>query len=58
MAIEYLCEVAHAQARYLGWLGADERAWDACAERDVSRERVARFGGGSAIVGWLGGWLV
>jgi hypothetical protein len=25
--IEYLCEVAHAQARYLGWLGENEQAW-------------------------------
>jgi radical SAM protein with 4Fe4S-binding SPASM domain len=25
--VEYLCEVAHAQARYLGWLGEKERAW-------------------------------
>jgi MoaA/NifB/PqqE/SkfB family radical SAM enzyme len=39
--VEYLCQVAHAQARYLGLLGADERAWE--IERTVSRERVARF---------------
>jgi len=26
--VEYLCDVAHAQAQYLGLLGADERAWD------------------------------
>ena len=25
--VEYLCEVAHAQARYLGWLGEDEKGW-------------------------------
>jgi radical SAM protein with 4Fe4S-binding SPASM domain len=25
--VEYLCEVAHAQARYLGWLGENEQAW-------------------------------
>jgi radical SAM protein with 4Fe4S-binding SPASM domain len=25
--VEYLCEVAHAQARFMGWLGVDERAW-------------------------------
>jgi hypothetical protein len=24
MPVEYLCEVAHAQARYLGWPGEDE----------------------------------
>lgn len=39
--VEYLCEVAHAQARYLGLLGADERAWE--IEPAASRERVARF---------------
>jgi len=26
--VEYLCEVAHAQARYLGLVGKDEQAWD------------------------------
>jgi sulfatase maturation enzyme AslB (radical SAM superfamily) len=26
--VEYLCEVAHAQARYLGWLGDNERGWE------------------------------
>ena len=26
--VEYLCEVAHAQARYLGWLADGERAWE------------------------------
>jgi len=26
--VEYLCEVAHAQARWLGWLGEGERAWE------------------------------
>ncbi len=25
--VEYLCEVAHAKARYVGWLGANERGW-------------------------------
>lgn len=25
--VEYLCEVAHTQARWLGWLGSDEAAW-------------------------------
>lgn len=27
--VEYLCQVAHAQARYLGWLGPGENAWKA-----------------------------
>jgi len=26
--VEYLCEVAHAQARYLGWLGGNEHGWE------------------------------
>jgi MoaA/NifB/PqqE/SkfB family radical SAM enzyme len=39
--VEYLCEVAHAQARYLGLLGADERAWE--IDPATSHERVVRF---------------
>ena len=41
--VEYLCTVAHAQARYLGLVGKQENAWDV-AEGDW-RERVARFSG-------------
>jgi radical SAM protein with 4Fe4S-binding SPASM domain len=26
--VEYLCDVAHAQARYLGWLGGNEHGWE------------------------------
>jgi len=26
--VEYLCEMAHAQARYIGWLGKDEYGWE------------------------------
>jgi radical SAM protein with 4Fe4S-binding SPASM domain len=26
--VEYLCEVAHAQARHLGWLGENEHGWE------------------------------
>jgi MoaA/NifB/PqqE/SkfB family radical SAM enzyme len=26
--VEYLCDVAHAQARHLGWLNAGEKAWE------------------------------
>lgn len=32
--VEYLCEVAHAQARYLGWLGDNERGWEVTNWRD------------------------
>lgn len=28
MPVEYLCDVAHAQARYLGWLGGNEHGWE------------------------------
>ena len=37
--VAYLCESAHAQARYLGWLGENERAW----EVEDWRDRLARF---------------
>ncbi len=36
--VEYLCEVAHAQARWLGWLGKDENAW----EVENWRERIGK----------------
>jgi hypothetical protein len=26
--VEYLCEIAHAQARFLGWLKDGEKAWE------------------------------
>jgi len=26
--VEYLCELAHAQARWVGWLGESERGWE------------------------------
>jgi radical SAM protein with 4Fe4S-binding SPASM domain len=32
--VEYLCEVAHAQARWLGWLRDGENAWDAVDWRE------------------------
>ncbi len=37
--VEYLCEVAHAQARFLGLLNEHERAW----EVGDAKERVAAF---------------
>jgi radical SAM protein with 4Fe4S-binding SPASM domain len=37
--VEYLCEVAHAQARYLGLIGENEKAWDVLD----GKERVERF---------------
>lgn len=35
--VEYLCDVAHTQARWLGWLRADEHGWEVAEWR----ERVA-----------------
>jgi len=37
--VEYLCQVAHAQARYLGLLAEGERAW----EVEDGRERVSKM---------------
>jgi radical SAM protein with 4Fe4S-binding SPASM domain len=37
--VEYLCQVAHAQARYLGLLGEHENAWDV----EDWQDRVARL---------------
>ncbi|MFC1857290.1 radical SAM protein [Thermodesulfobacteriota bacterium] len=37
--VEYLCEIAHAQAKYSGLLAKDEKAWDV---RDW-RQRIRRF---------------
>ncbi len=37
--VDYLCEIAHARARYLGLLGESERAW----EVPDGRERIHRF---------------
>jgi radical SAM protein with 4Fe4S-binding SPASM domain len=37
--VEYLCEVTHAQAQYLGLLGEGERAWEVADWR----ERIARL---------------
>ena len=39
--VEYLCQVAHAQARYLGLVKEEENAWE--LEREVWRERVTWF---------------
>lgn len=41
--VEYLCEVAHAQARYLGLIGESEHAWEV---KDW-RERIKRFASGT-----------
>ncbi len=43
--VEYLCQVAHAQARDFGLIAADEMAWEV---KDW-RERIARFAGNEPI---------
>ncbi len=45
--VDYLCEIAHAQARYLGLLGADENAW----EVRNWRERIESMDEQSDLVG-------
>ena len=40
--VEYLCEIAHTQARFLGLLNDGEKAWEV---RDL-RERITNFTGG------------
>jgi len=32
--VEYLCDVAHAKARFMGWLGNTERAWEVVEWRE------------------------
>jgi radical SAM protein with 4Fe4S-binding SPASM domain len=32
--VKYRCELAHAQARYLGWLGEEEHGWEVAAWRE------------------------
>jgi hypothetical protein len=43
--VEYLCQVAHAQARYLGLLAEGERAW----EVEDGKERVSKMAKGVEI---------
>lgn len=40
--VEHLCEAAHAQARHLGWLGENERAWDVRDWRERTERGKAR----------------
>ena len=35
--VEYLCSVAHAQARWLGWLAPDAYAWEAAARENFDK---------------------
>lgn len=39
--VEHLCEIAHAHARYLGWLGKEENGWEVMDWRErVGRETL------------------
>ena len=40
--VEYLCAAAHAQARWLGWLGAGEHGWEVADWRHRVTERSGR----------------
>ena len=42
MPVEYLCEVAHAQARWLGWLDEAEHAWDVTGWREKVKTPTIR----------------
>ena len=37
--VDYFCEIAHAEARYLGFINDHEKAW----EVDDWKERIDRF---------------
>lgn len=37
--VEYLCDVAHAQARFMGWLGENEHGWEVKDWRERVRGR-------------------
>jgi radical SAM protein with 4Fe4S-binding SPASM domain len=47
--VEYLCEVAHAQARYLGWLGENEQAWQVIDGPERVRSSLAMVDGWCTI---------
>jgi MoaA/NifB/PqqE/SkfB family radical SAM enzyme len=41
--VEYLCEIAHAKARWMGWLSKDEKAWEVADWRS----RIGLFSAGN-----------
>jgi MoaA/NifB/PqqE/SkfB family radical SAM enzyme len=48
--VEYLCEVAHAQARWLGWLGGNEHGWKVMDWRErVNGKHGSVIGKGSLV---------
>jgi MoaA/NifB/PqqE/SkfB family radical SAM enzyme len=49
--VTHLCEVAHAQARYLGWLGGNEHGWEVMNWQErVNDERLSLIGEGASCV--------
>lgn len=47
--VAYLCEVAHAQARHLGWLGEDEFGWEVVDWRERVAQTTPVIGAGSLV---------
>ena len=47
--VEYLCEIAHAQACYLGLLQEDEKAWKVAEWK----ERIAKFVEGARVLSFM-----
>ena len=47
--VEYLCAVAHAQARWLGWLGEGEHGWDAGVRSPQTTGAVEAEGGALTV---------
>ncbi len=42
--VEYLCDIAHAQARFLGWLKEGEKAWRVKAWRErIVGDKIGKF---------------
>jgi len=53
--VEYLCEVAHAQARYFGWLGENEQAWQVIDGPERVRSSLVNVNGCCTISKGAGG---
>jgi len=49
--VEYFCEIAHAQARYLGWLGGSEYGWEVEDRRKEWTNSMNRGGTSDRHVG-------
>ena len=48
--VDYLCEAAHAQARYLGWLDGNEYGWEVMDWRErINNRQSWDIGEGSSV---------